>query len=162
MQVRRDERRAVLGAGSEDLADAALARPRETLTWCQPEPPRPAPPVPEGVEGDDSVLGDAQRIADEQGVPLADESRAEEARVDGGDPTPELRRNLGAGGNVTDAPHPAPPPDASERPDRQLLQADDVRAIRAREPDHLLEEGAALRRTRVAVEEVPSPNKQAH
>jgi glycosyltransferase involved in cell wall biosynthesis len=49
-----------------------------------------------------------------------------------------------------------------ERPDRQLLQAHDVRTVAGHELDHLAEKGAALGRRRVAVEEVPSPHEHGH
>ena len=49
-----------------------------------------------------------------------------------------------------------------QRPDRQLLQADDVGTVSGHELDHLTEEGATLRRRGVAVEEVPSSHEHGH
>ena len=58
--------------------------------------------------------------------------------------------------------HPAPALEVSERPYRQLLQAHHIGTVAGDELDHLPEEGATLRRRRVAVEEVPSPHEHGH
>src|ERR1044071_8971937 len=58
--------------------------------------------------------------------------------------------------------HPAPALEVPQRPDRKLLQADDVRAVLSDELDHPAEEGSALRRRGVSVEEVPSPHEHGH
>jgi glycosyltransferase involved in cell wall biosynthesis len=49
-----------------------------------------------------------------------------------------------------------------QRPDRQLLQADDIWTVARHELDHPAEEGVPLRRGRVPVEEVPSPHEHGH
>src|SRR5207302_2268117 len=51
--------------------------------------------------------------------------------------------------------------EAVERPGGNLLQAQDVRVVGGREPDHLVEEGHPLRRDAVAVKEVPAPDQHA-
>ncbi len=51
--------------------------------------------------------------------------------------------------------HAAPAAQIRQRPDRDLLQADDVRPVRGNKLDHLTQERASLGRHRVAVEEVP-------
>jgi glycosyltransferase involved in cell wall biosynthesis len=58
--------------------------------------------------------------------------------------------------------HAAPALELVERPDRQLLEADDVRAVARYELDHLTEESLALGRGRVSVEEVPCPHEHGH
>src|SRR5581483_11967276 len=58
--------------------------------------------------------------------------------------------------------HAAPALELPQRPHRQLLQADDRRLVLRHELDHRAEEGAALGRRGVAVEEVPSPHEHGH
>src|SRR6201987_3946421 len=49
-----------------------------------------------------------------------------------------------------------------QRPDGQLLQADDVGPVARHELDHLAQERPALRRRRSPVEEVPGPDEHGH
>lgn len=58
--------------------------------------------------------------------------------------------------------HAAPAFQMPERPHRQLLEADDVRIVSGHELDHPREEGSALGRRRVSVEEVPCPHEHSH
>ena len=58
--------------------------------------------------------------------------------------------------------HAAPALEVPQRPYRQLLQADDVGTVAGHELDHAAQEGPALRRRRVAVEEVPGSHEHGH
>ena len=66
------------------------------------------------------------------------------------------------GRDGAERPHPAPLVEPAERPHGELLQAEDVGPVGARQPHHLLEEAAPLRRVRVAVEDVPGADEQWH
>jgi glycosyltransferase involved in cell wall biosynthesis len=50
----------------------------------------------------------------------------------------------------------------SQRPHRQLLEADDIRTVTGQELDHLAEKGLPSGRRRSPVEEVPSPHEHGH
>jgi glycosyltransferase involved in cell wall biosynthesis len=58
--------------------------------------------------------------------------------------------------------HSAPVLEVPERPDRQLLQADDVGVVAGHELEHLAEKRPALRRGSIPVEKVPSPHEHGH
>src|SRR5262249_28877406 len=100
-------------------------------------------------------------LAREDGVRLAGEGRAQQSvmqsrdglRTDGEQRAP---RNRAA------RVHPTPVFEVLQRPDGQLLQADDVRAVARHEPDHLQQERPAPGRRRLAVEEVPGPHEHGH
>ena len=64
------------------------------------------------------------------------------------------------GGDSAVGSHAAPSLEPRQRPDGQLLEAEHVRAIRARQPDHVLEEVASSRRHRVPVEDVPGADEE--
>ena len=83
--------------------------------------------------------------------------------VELGEPAAELALpSRGARGDGADRLHAAPGLEVPQRPDRHLLQADDVRAVGGDELDHLAEERAPLRRDGVAVEEVPRADDDRH
>ena len=65
-------------------------------------------------------------------------------------------------GNGTARMHPAPALEMPECPDRQLLQAHDVRSIAGHELDHPPEERPPHGRRRVPVEEVPGSHEHGH
>ena len=58
--------------------------------------------------------------------------------------------------------HATPGLETPQGPDRELLQADDVRPVPGHELDHLAQERRPPRRRRPAVEEVPSPHEHGH
>ena len=62
----------------------------------------------------------------------------------------------------TDCVHSAPAFELAQRPDRQLLKADDVRTVARHKLDHLTEVRPALGRVGVSVEEVPCPYEHGH
>jgi glycosyltransferase involved in cell wall biosynthesis len=58
--------------------------------------------------------------------------------------------------------HSTPALEIGQRPDRQLLQADDVGTVARHEFDHVAEKGPALGRGRISVVEVPCPHEHGH
>ena len=99
--------------------------------------------------------------AGEDRIPLSRESRPDEPVVERGDGPPADREQRAPrdGGRCT---HPAPALEMRQCPDRQLLQAHDVRMVASHELDHLAEERPPLRRRGLAVEEVPSSDEHGH
>jgi hypothetical protein len=86
--------------------------------------------------------------------------------MDLGDTAADLRRGgkraqRGTLPHVRDRGHAAPTVQLTQGPDREFLQAEDIRTIRACESHHLLEECLPSGRHGVPVEEVPGPDKQA-
>ena len=119
------------------------------------------------VQDDLPMLDDREPLAHEDRVRLSGERRAEQPMVDVGDRATDPRRRRKRPEhrplrNICHRGHAAPVIQEPKRPDGQLLQAEHVRRVFARQPDDLLEEGSAPGRLRVAVEEVPGPDKQAH
>ena len=104
---------------------------------------------------------ETQRLRDENRVRLAGEQRAQERGPEGGQPPRELPADRATAGDRADRDHPAPVVEVLERPDRQLLEADDVRLARRGESHRLFEEGHAAGRVRPAVEDVPGPDQHA-
>jgi glycosyltransferase involved in cell wall biosynthesis len=103
----------------------------------------------------------ARRLAREDRVRLTRHGRAKQAVVQSRDcPGPE--REQGPPRDGAGRVHSAPVLEVRQRPDRQLLQADDLWTVPGHELDHRAEERAALGRSGVAVEEVPSPHEHGH
>ncbi len=122
------------------------------------------PPLAGRVEHRRGDRDDPQVVRDENRVPLTCERRPDQTVVRGGQRAPDGRghrqgadrrplchhRHLG---------HFGPAAESSQRPSRNLLEADDIRPVGGDELDHLAEVGAPSRRDRVAVEEVPGPDE---
>jgi hypothetical protein len=162
-----DQQRAVAATDANRLAHAPLTRPGEAGDRSQPEVPRLRTPESARVQGDLPVLDDRKPGSHEDCIRLTGEGGAEEPVVKVGKPPSDLRRRRERPEHrplrdVCHGGHPAPVVEEPERPDGQLLQAEDIRSVGACQPHHLFEEGSAPGRLGVAVEEVPGPDKQAH
>ena len=97
-------------------------------------------------------------------VRLACERTSEPGRIERGQPSAELRprgerTERGPRGHRAERLHPAPIAEQLERPRRHLLQAEDVRAVLGRQPDHPLEVQRSPRRVRAPVEHVPGADQ---
>src|SRR5205085_11079684 len=103
----------------------------------------------------------ARGVAREDRVRFAGQRRPEPCVVQGRDGARD-ERQPGPPRDGAARVHPAPALEMPQRPHRQLLQTDDVGTVAGHELDHAAEEGPALRRRRVAVEEVPSPHEHGH
>jgi glycosyltransferase involved in cell wall biosynthesis len=106
---------------------------------------------------------DAVGRPDEDGGPLAGESRPEQAVVCGSDQATELRtQEPGPCRDGLDRRHPAPGAEPSECPDWHLLEAEHVWLVGGGEAHHLFEKRAPLRRHGIPVEEVPGAYEERH
>jgi hypothetical protein len=123
------------------------------------EPHRLADPPLVPVDLSDPMVDHPQAASEEDRVRLPGERRAQEAVVEVGDRLGEPRRKQGARGHVHHSRHVAPGLEARSRPDRNLLEAYDVRTVVRRKADHLFEKVAPPRGIGVAVEDVPAPDK---
>jgi hypothetical protein len=151
---------------SDGLADTPLARPRKTRNDPQAQLLRLSTTEPRRIEHDVAVVDHGQFRTKKNRVCLTRERRAHQAVVEVGEETtePGVRRDRPQHRplrDVRDHGHPAPAAKEAKCPDRQLLQAEDIGTVRAREPHHLFEKRPAPGRLRVPVEEVPGPDKQA-
>ena len=110
----------------------------------------------------DSIVAHAQAGAHEDRVRLSGEGGAEEPVVQLRDQVAELGASEPRPrSDCTERLHPAPPAEVPQRPHRHLLQAEHVGLVLGGEAHHLLQTARALRRARVAVEDVPGADEQA-
>ena len=112
------------------------------------------------------MLDEHMGTIEEDRIRLSRERRAEQAVVELGQYVPDLRRRgkwaeCRPPRDVADRLHSAPSLEVAERPDRELLQAQDAGRVRARQPHHLLEKRFPTRRLSVPVEQIPGPDEQA-
>src|SRR5579864_3841202 len=117
-----------------------------------------APPI----ECHRAMLADPHRPRDENRICLTGEGRPNEAVVESrnGAAEPDSERRVPR--DIRNGLHLAPGLELRQRPEWKLLQAQEVRTVRSREPHHLLEESPTPRRRRIPVKEVPGPDEQAH
>jgi glycosyltransferase involved in cell wall biosynthesis len=102
-----------------------------------------------------------RRLARQDCVHLARHRRTQQAVVEiGHEPRPEREQRPSR--DRGDRIHAAPALETRQRPDRQLLEADDIRTVSCDELDHLAEVRPALGREGVSVEEVPCPHEHGH
>ena len=133
----------------EGVAHAPLATAEEPVLPRQP-----------GIEDEAPVLSNLEMRVDEQRVRLAGEARAEALGVAVGHAPregPEKRRHRLGPGRL----HAAPAFQPRHRPERYLLQRDDVGRVRGHEPHHLLEAECRRRGVRPPVVEVPAADEKA-
>ena len=159
MQVRHGQE-AAAGIDADSLAEAPFPRPGEPRTPREPEPAGLRAPKAKRVEDEPVVRHQAQLSAQQDRVRLSGERGAQHPVVELGDGAAEP----GATGERTrgddsERAHAAPVSEPRKRPGRNLLQAEHIRVVGAREPHHLREERAPLRRHRVAVEDVPGTDQ---
>ena len=157
----RDRDDAPVRLGADGVADATLFGPRKPRARIELERARLGPAEATGIEDDRVAAQGPELVAEQDRVRLAGEGRAQEPVVQLGDraaePSAAEQRPRGDGAERT---HPAPLLELGQRPDRELLQAERRRAVSGREPDHVLEEAASLRRHRVPVEDVPAADEE--
>ena len=163
VEVGDDERPPAVGH-AHDLANAPLLPPRDARRKPEPKPARLRAPEAPRVEDAHLLLAQLEARRGEHGIPLARERRAQDAGMDRRDrpPDPRSRRQRPDRRRVGERRHDrvaAPCGELRQRPRRELLQAHDVRRVGNREPHRSLEERAARRRLRVAVEEVPGSDE---
>ena len=77
-----------------------------------------------------------------------------------GDRPSETRAEQRPRGDGAEGPHGAPALEPRQRPDRELLEAERVGSVGARETDHFLQEGSSLRWHRVPVKDVPGADEK--
>ena len=141
----------------DDVADAPLALPPDHLLRRQPEPGAALLAEHVRVQGDRLVAPDRRLARDQDRVALAAPARARPAvpsarvslrpRTAGTGTGPSFGRSRARGQRL----HPAPVAEPRQRPDRDLLQADDVRRAGRDQLDHRLagaRAGPAARRCR--------------
>jgi hypothetical protein len=104
------------------------------------------PDDPGLVQREDAPLPGTELGPEQNRVRLPGEKRLEETRVQRCDEPIERRRQPGPAGGVTQDAQTAPSGEAAERPDRDLLEAEDIGTVGARQPNHLLQVRAPGRR----------------
>jgi glycosyltransferase involved in cell wall biosynthesis len=146
----------------DSLADTAVPRPVEALAERKPTGARLCRSKGPRVQADDSRPADELEPAgEEQGIRLAGEERSQTLWI----PLRELpcertpkRQHRDRG----DGRHAAPRFEPVERPDRNFLECDHVRAVLDHRANHLLQVEGIRRGRGAAVEEVPGSDEEAH
>ena len=157
----RDRDDAPVRLGADGVADATLLGPGKPHARVELERARLGPAETAGIEDDRVAAQGPELVTEQDRVRLAGQRRAQETVVKLGDRAAEPgAAEQGARGNGAERAHPAPLLELRQRPDRELLQAERRGAVSAREPDHVLEEAASLRRYRVPVEDVPAADEE--
>ena len=111
------------------------------------------------VDPERVVLGGLETGREQDRVRLAGEPGAEEAVVETRDHAAEPGAERRPAGDDMTLGHPAPVRQLRQRPERHLLQAQDVRPVGRGEPDHLLQVAAPPRREGVSVKDVPAADE---